>query len=179
MGWSITPASNVKETRAAFVLHPLEVAALLERSGYPDHVVAAAVLHDVLEDTDARRSDLEQLFGREVADLVGAVSDDPAIEDEDERKRDLRERVRGLGGYPAVLYAAADKVSKVRELRWVVASGAAQDQTAAKLARHRASLEMLEETLPESRLIEVLRFEVETLERLPPQAGLLPRPGEP
>src|ERR671932_2617839 len=49
---------------AEFVAHPLEVAALLERSHYPDHVVAAAVLHDVLEDTDAQRSDLESRFGR-------------------------------------------------------------------------------------------------------------------
>jgi hypothetical protein len=48
---------------ADFVLHPIEVAALLERSGYPDHVVAAAVLHDVLEDTDAERADLEARFG--------------------------------------------------------------------------------------------------------------------
>jgi hypothetical protein len=38
---------------------------------------------------------------------------------------------------------------------------------------------MLEETLSESRLIEVLRFEVETLEQLPPQAGLIPRLREP
>jgi hypothetical protein len=30
-------------------MHPLEVAVLLERSHYPNHVVAAAVLHDVLE----------------------------------------------------------------------------------------------------------------------------------
>ena len=109
---------------------------------------------------------------------MAAVSDEPAIQDEDERKRDLRESVRRLGGYPAVLYAA-DKVSKVCELRWVIASSGARDQTATKLARHRASLEMLEETLPESGLIEVLRFEVEALEQLPPQAGLMPRLGEP
>ena len=38
---------------AAFLIHPLEVASLLARSRYPDHVVAAAVLHDVLEDTHA------------------------------------------------------------------------------------------------------------------------------
>jgi (p)ppGpp synthase/HD superfamily hydrolase len=48
---------------ASFLLHPLEVASLLDRSHYPDHVVAAAVLHDVLEDTDAERSELEARFG--------------------------------------------------------------------------------------------------------------------
>jgi GTP pyrophosphokinase len=68
---------------AAFLMHPLEVASLLERSHYPDHVVAAAVLHDVLEDTRAERADLEARFGPDVAELVALVSDDPAIEDEE------------------------------------------------------------------------------------------------
>src|SRR5947209_3185743 len=66
---------------ASFLVHPLEVASLLERSRYPDHVVAAAVLHDVLEDTDAERAELEARFGSEVAELVSVVSDDPSIED--------------------------------------------------------------------------------------------------
>ena len=64
-------------------MHPLEVASLLEREGYPDHVVAAAVLHDVLEDTDTQRSELTERFGTAVSDLVAAVSDDPAIADEE------------------------------------------------------------------------------------------------
>lgn len=42
---------------APFILHLLEVASLLDRSGYRDEVVAAAVLHDTLEDTDASRRD--------------------------------------------------------------------------------------------------------------------------
>jgi (p)ppGpp synthase/HD superfamily hydrolase len=61
---------------APFVLHPIEAGAILERSGYPDHVIAAGVLHDVLEDTEAKRSDLEEQFGPEIAELVATVSDD-------------------------------------------------------------------------------------------------------
>ena len=38
---------------APFILHPLEVAQLLRGRDYPDYVVAAGVLHDVIEDTDA------------------------------------------------------------------------------------------------------------------------------
>ncbi len=68
--------------RAPFLVHPLEVASYLERSGYPDHVVAAAVLHDVLDDTDSERTELESRFGREVSELVALVSDDSSIEDE-------------------------------------------------------------------------------------------------
>jgi (p)ppGpp synthase/HD superfamily hydrolase len=35
--------------RAPFITHPLEVARLLHRDGQADHVVAAGLLHDVLE----------------------------------------------------------------------------------------------------------------------------------
>ncbi len=40
-------------------MHPVEAAALLERGGCPGHVIAAAVLHDVLDDTDVQRTRLE------------------------------------------------------------------------------------------------------------------------
>ena len=153
---------------ASFVVHPMEVASLLDRSHYPDHVVAAAVLHDVLEDTAEDVRDLEVRFGREVAVLVAAVSDDASLADEETRKRDLRERVRRLGGYAAAVYAA-DKVSKVREIRTALAAGVPRAQIRDKLRRHRESLRMLEETIPGSRLVELLRFEIETLSELPPE----------
>jgi (p)ppGpp synthase/HD superfamily hydrolase len=154
--------------QASFIVHPLEVAALLARSGYPDPVVAAAVLHDVLEDTDAERSDVESRFGSTVANLVAAISEDPAIADKQERKDELRERVRRLSGYPAVLYAA-DKISKVRELRLRLASGSNREDIESALSRHRASLVMLEDTIPGTRLVDALRFEVEALQELPPR----------
>jgi (p)ppGpp synthase/HD superfamily hydrolase len=153
--------------RAAFVVHPLEVASLLERSHYPDHVVAAAVLHDVLEDTDAERGDLERRFGPEVAELVAILSDDPSIPGEEARKDEVRERVRRAGGYASAIYAA-DKVSKVRELRTMLVVGISEEEVELRLKRYRRALGMLEETIPGSRLVELLRFELEALERLPP-----------
>lgn len=156
-----------KSDDAEFMVHPLEVASLLDRSGYPDHVVAAAVLHDVLEDTDVERAELETRFGRQVADLVAVVSDDPAIEDDEERKRDVRERVRRDDGYAPAVFAA-DKVSKVRELRTLQARGRDTGEIEVKRERYRHALEMLDEKLPGSRLVEVLRFELEALEELPP-----------
>src|SRR5262249_3632345 len=148
---------------APFLLHPLEVASMLKRSGYPDHVIAAAVLHDVIEDTDAERADLRARFGPEVSELVALVSDDPAIDDEEQRKDDVRARVQRVGGHALVVYAA-DKVSKVRELRMLIAAGLDQDAAEIKLTRYRKSLAMLEAATPDSRLVELLRFEVEALE---------------
>ena len=153
---------------ALFVLHPLEVASLLERSDYPDHVVAAAVLHDVLEDTDAERWELETRFGPDVSALVAVVSDDLSIPDEDDRRDDVRERVRRAGGYAPVVYAA-DKVSKVRELRILLLTGFPQEEANSKGDHYRKCLAMLEETIPGSRIVELLRFELEVLEKLPPQ----------
>jgi hypothetical protein len=75
--------------------------------------------------------------------------------------------VRRAGGDGLVVFAA-DKVSKVRELRFLIARGLGDDQAQIKLGRYRSALEMLEQELPDSRLVELLRFEVEALEQLPP-----------
>ncbi|HUZ28210.1 MAG TPA: HD domain-containing protein [Solirubrobacteraceae bacterium] len=156
---------------APFLVHPLEVAALLERSGYPDHVVASAVLHDVLEDTNVERGELKRRFGPEVCHLVDAVSDDVSIEDEEARKADARERVRAADRDAAAVFAA-DKISKVRELRMLLANGKIEPVRAeTKLRRYRLALDMLEDVIPGSRLVEILRFELESLESLPPSAG--------
>jgi (p)ppGpp synthase/HD superfamily hydrolase len=154
---------------ASFVMHPMEVASLLDRSDYPDHVVAAAVLHDVLENTDEELDDLEARFGPDVAGLVAMVTDDPTIKDVEAQKHDVRERVRVAGGYAAAVYAA-DKVSKVREIRTALASGVPWEELETKLARHRASLAMLDRAIPGSRIVELLRFEIEALDELPPHA---------
>ena len=153
---------------APFLAHPLEVAALLDRAHYPDFVVAAAVLHDVLEDTDAERAELDARFGPKVGELVAAVSDDLSIPDEEARKDDVRRRVGRLKGYPAAIYAA-DKISKVRELRIMLATGATLERVEVRVERYRRSLQMLDETIPGSRLVATLRFELEMLEELPPR----------
>jgi len=148
---------------AAFVSHPLEVGGLLDRFDYPDHVIAAAVLHDVLENTETRPGELTDRFGVDVCRLVELVSDDPAIADEDERKEELLERVREAGGYALVIYAA-DKVSKVRELQILAARGDEEPDAGTKLRRHRKSLVMLQETIPDNELVHLLRRELKALE---------------
>jgi (p)ppGpp synthase/HD superfamily hydrolase len=130
--------------------------------------VAAAVLHDVLEDTDVDRSELESLFGHEVSDLVAVVSEDPAIDDVELRKDEVRERVRGAGGYALAVFGA-DKVSKVRELRMQLAQGLDPAEAEVKLERHRKALAMLEQEAPGNRIGELLRFELESLDALPPR----------
>jgi (p)ppGpp synthase/HD superfamily hydrolase len=149
-----------------FVTHPVEVGCLLHEAGYPDDVVAAGVLHDVLEDTDAEHGELEARFGRRVADLVDAVSDDPSIEDHSERKAALRRQVARAGDF-AVAVFAADKVSKARELRVRGSRGRFARGDDAKIAHYEASLEMLSELIPGHRLVEQLRLELDAVHALP------------
>ena len=149
-----------------FVTHPVEVACLLHEGGYHDEVVAAGVLHDVVEDTDAELSDLEAHFGSRVAELVKAVTDDPSIEDDNERKAALRDQVAAAGECAAVIFAA-DKVSKAREFRVRLSRGRHDEADRRKLAHYEASLEMLADLIPGHELVGQLRMEVEALHALP------------
>lgn len=155
---------------APFILHPLEVAVLLRNGGYEDDVVAAGLLHDALEDTDATVEDLRERFGPRVCDLVAALSDDTGIEDYAERKAALRGQVAEAGPDAAAIYAA-DKVAKARELRAELTrdeSAAGDPEVRRRLEHYEASLEMLEERLPDHPLARQLRFELWALRALPP-----------
>jgi (p)ppGpp synthase/HD superfamily hydrolase len=154
-----------------FVTHPVEVACLLHEGGYPDEVVAAGVLHDVIEDTDAELSDLEARFGSRVAELVKAVTDDASIEDDAERKAALRRQVAHAGECAAVVFAA-DKVSKARELRVRASRGLHDEADCRKFSHYEASLEMLADIIPGHELVDQLRTEVEALRALPAPEGV-------
>jgi len=54
--------------------HPLEVAAILTELRLDDATIAAALLHDVIEDTDATRAEIDQLFGPEIGALVDGLT---------------------------------------------------------------------------------------------------------
>jgi (p)ppGpp synthase/HD superfamily hydrolase len=149
-----------------FVTHPVEVACLLHEAGYSDEVVAAGVLHDVLEETDVEHEELAARFGREVADLVAAVSDDPSIEDPAERKAALRLQVGRSGEWVAAVFAA-DKVSKARELRVRGSRGRLHDRDRTRIEHYEASLAMLGELIPGHALVEQLRMELEAVQTLP------------
>jgi (p)ppGpp synthase/HD superfamily hydrolase len=147
------------------VWHPFEVAALLRDAGYPDHVVAAGMLHEVLEDTGAERAELEQRFGAPVAELVESLSDDPSIEDIQERRAALRLQVAEAGPTAAAVFAA-DKISKTRELRHKASRGQLGEEERLKLEHYEESLEMLVTAMPRHELVEQLRLELESLRAL-------------
>ncbi len=65
-----------KYTMQDYIVHPEAVARMVGRfRDIPDHVVIAALLHDVVEDTPVTIDDIQEQFGTYVATLVDAVTD--------------------------------------------------------------------------------------------------------
>src|SRR4051794_38560648 len=70
-----------------YINHPLALANILISEGHvedPD-VLVAALLHDTVEDTDTTTDELEQEFGKRIAEIVAEVTDDKSLPKE-ERK---------------------------------------------------------------------------------------------
>ena len=147
---------------APFVRHPIEVGLLLHAAGYPDDVVAAGLLHDVLERTETVGVELDRRFGARVAHLVATLSEDPSIAEYGERKRELRERVEHAGSDALAIFAA-DKIAKVRELAPLQPWRLRSHDTQAKLAHYRACGELLRRVAPDVRLVERLNAELDQL----------------
>ena len=127
---------------APFIAHPIEVGCLLRRDGQPDEIIAAGLLHDVLERTATISAELHRRFGADIARLVESVSDDPSLGDYTSRKRELRDRVAHADRATRSVFAA-DKIAKVRELALLPAGQLNKPKNRAKLAHFRASLKML------------------------------------
>lgn len=157
-----------------FVVHPLEVASLLFNRDQADEVVAAGVLHDVLEHEGGDGSDIERRFGPEVRRLVEALTDRAEDVPYTGRKARLREQIVAAGPEAALIFAA-DKVAKVRELRVQAGRaperygpGSADPDVRRRVEHYRESLLMLVAVLGAHPLVRQLRFELEMYDWLSP-----------
>jgi (p)ppGpp synthase/HD superfamily hydrolase len=164
-----------------YVEHPIGVAALLEEQGHRDEVLAAALLHDVVEDSETTVEELRQLFGDEVAGMVGALTDDESIESYRQRKAEHRERVAAAGPEALAIYGA-DKLTNIRMLRHTYAEKgeAIQDEFKVpidlKAEIWEADLELLREKDPELPFLDSLEEELSGFRSLraaadPPPSG--------
>jgi guanosine-3',5'-bis(diphosphate) 3'-pyrophosphohydrolase len=104
------------EDASPYINHPIEVAAILAGLGGVRDIalLAAAVLHDTVEDTMTSPEEIEREFGRKVRLLVQEVSDDKSLP-QGERKRLQIEHAPGLSR-EAKLIKLADKISNVADV---------------------------------------------------------------
>jgi len=103
-----------------YIEHPLAVAEQLAGLDCADAVLAAALLHDVVEESEIEVDEIQARFGPEVARLVAALTDAEEIESYVRRKEVHRGDVEAAGRDALIIYAA-DKLANIRALRRVYA----------------------------------------------------------
>jgi len=99
-----------------YINHPIALANVLVREGAVSEpeVVAAALLHDTLEDTQTSPGELRTAFGERVARVVEEVTDDKSLPKE-ERKRLQIEHAAAISR-EAKLVKLADKICNLRDM---------------------------------------------------------------
>ncbi|MFA5949789.1 MAG: bifunctional (p)ppGpp synthetase/guanosine-3',5'-bis(diphosphate) 3'-pyrophosphohydrolase [Hyphomicrobium sp.] len=129
---------------APYFSHPLEVAAILTDLKLDDATIVTALLHDVIEDTDATRAEIDQLFGPEIGALVEGLT-----------------KIKRLD----LVSKQAEQAENFRKLLLAISSDIRV--LLVKLADRLHNMRTLEHMKPESRA----RISSETLEIYAPLAG--------
>lgn len=107
-----------KYTGEPYIVHPAEVVQILKTAGVTDpNMLAAAWLHDVLEDTQVCRQDLLSVFGPVVMTLVGQLTDVSTFADGNRANRKRLDREHTAMAHPeAKSVKLADLISNSRSI---------------------------------------------------------------
>jgi guanosine-3',5'-bis(diphosphate) 3'-pyrophosphohydrolase len=114
------------QTRASgdpYFSHPLEVAAILTNLKLDDATIVAALLHDTIEDTEATRAEIDQVFGHEIGALVEGLTKLKRLElvsREAKQAENLRKLLLAIADDVRVLLIKlADRLHNMRTLEFV------------------------------------------------------------
>ena len=102
--------------KSSYIVHPIDVRHILSDVGGVENaeVLAAALLHDTLEDTSTTREELIENFGQTVCSLVEEVSDDKTLPRQ--TRKDLQIQHAPQLSEGAVLIKLGDKISNVTDI---------------------------------------------------------------
>lgn len=104
-----------KGTTMPYIVHPLEVFHILMLMGADKNLMAAGVLHDTVEDTDATLEELAAKFGHDVAELVASHTETDKYLPWKTRKEIALEHLRHANKREQML-VLADKLSNMRAI---------------------------------------------------------------
>ncbi len=103
-----------KTDNSPYVVHPISVAFKLMQNKFSDKIVAAALVHDVLEDTDFSVEKLEKELGKDVLSIVEGVSEKKGLSWEERKKEYIKSVRNGSEDIKAV--SIADKIHNAKSL---------------------------------------------------------------
>lgn len=110
-----------KSTNIPYIVHPMEAGAIAASVTDDEKVIAAAILHDTLEDTDTTPEDIRREFGDEVLRLIESDSEDkreelPPEETWKMRKEETIDYLRNRADKKEKIIALSDKLSNIRAI---------------------------------------------------------------
>ena len=110
-----------KGTDIPYIVHPMEAGAIAASVTSDKEVIAAAILHDTLEDTTTTAEEIEKEFGKEVLRLIQSDSENkreelPPEETWKIRKQETIEYLKNKADRKEKIIAISDKLSNIRSI---------------------------------------------------------------
>ena len=106
-----------------YIIHPMNVAYILADVGLDDSTICAALLHDVIEDTDVTDQDIRKQFGDEIADMVEGVTKLGTmnfVSVEERQVEDYRKMFLAMGkDIRVIIIKLADRLHNMRTLKFL------------------------------------------------------------
>lgn len=105
-----------------YIIHPMNVASILDELGLDERAIAAGLLHDVVEDTHYSKEDMAKEFGEDIANLVEGVTKISEIKSQS-KETEAAENIRKMllatiKDVRVMLIKLADKTHNVRTLKY-------------------------------------------------------------
>lgn len=107
-----------------YIIHPLQVAYTLAQIGLDDKTICAALLHDIIEDTDVTDADLRKNFDDEIANMVAGVTKLGTIQQfttlEEQQVEDYRKMFLAMGkDIRVIIIKLADRLHNMKTLKYL------------------------------------------------------------
>ena len=114
--------NQLRKSGEPYIIHPLAVAEIVAEIGLDTDAIAAALLHDCLEDTDASFEEISRLFGETVANLVEGVTKLTRVQYstmEEQQMENLRKMFMAMSkDIRVILIKIADRLHNTRTLQY-------------------------------------------------------------
>ena len=106
-----------------YIIHPVNVAAILSQINLDDATICAAILHDIIEDTEVTKEELEREFGKEIALMVDGVTKLGKLQyttREEEQVENYRKMFLAMGkDIRVILIKLSDRLHNMRTLKYL------------------------------------------------------------